>query len=203
MRPQSAARALGREHELGRVAPGCKADLVLYRKSSMALVPLNVPVRQLVHGETGAGIDTVLVDGEVVMHGGRLTKVDEASLDHQIPVRSMPGCSNAFTPLKPRRSHSSTDLGASICVACASRSHPTSRAACRKLCDRGAALVSSARGHCSLEGIGHAFGPMIALEDVDLSVSAGELIALLGPSGCGKTTMLQIIAGFLRPTRVR
>jgi putative spermidine/putrescine transport system ATP-binding protein len=41
---------------------------------------------------------------------------------------------------------------------------------------------------------------MIALEDVDLSVAAGELIALLGPSGCGKTTMLQIIAGFLRPT---
>ncbi len=74
------ARALGREHELGRVEPGYKADLVLYRKSSMALVPLNVPVRQLVHGEAGAGIDTVLVDGDVVMHGGRLTKVDEASL---------------------------------------------------------------------------------------------------------------------------
>ena len=61
--------------------------------------------------------------------------------------------------------------------------------------------MSSARGHSlSLEGIGHAFGSMIALEDVDLSVAAGELIALLGPSGCGKTTMLQIIAGFLRPT---
>lgn len=74
------ARALGREHELGRLAPGYKADLVLYRKSSMPLVPLNVPVRQLVHGEAGAGIDTVVVDGEVVMHQGRLTKVDEKSL---------------------------------------------------------------------------------------------------------------------------
>jgi putative spermidine/putrescine transport system ATP-binding protein len=62
--------------------------------------------------------------------------------------------------------------------------------------------VSAARGHSlALERIGHAFGPTIALEDVDLSVAAGELIALLGPSGCGKTTMLQIIAGFLRPTR--
>jgi putative spermidine/putrescine transport system ATP-binding protein len=62
--------------------------------------------------------------------------------------------------------------------------------------------LSAARGHSlALEGIGHAFGSTIALEDVDLSVAAGELIALLGPSGCGKTTMLQIIAGFLRPTR--
>jgi 5-methylthioadenosine/S-adenosylhomocysteine deaminase len=39
-----------------------------------------VPVRQLVHGEAGAGIDTVLVDGEIVMRGGRLTRVDEAAL---------------------------------------------------------------------------------------------------------------------------
>jgi putative spermidine/putrescine transport system ATP-binding protein len=62
--------------------------------------------------------------------------------------------------------------------------------------------MSEARGHSlALERIGHAFGSTIALEDVDLSVSAGELIALLGPSGCGKTTMLQIIAGFLRPTK--
>jgi putative spermidine/putrescine transport system ATP-binding protein len=62
--------------------------------------------------------------------------------------------------------------------------------------------VSGARGHSlALEGIGHAFGPTIALEDVDLSVAPGELIALLGPSGCGKTTMLQIIAGFLGPTK--
>jgi guanine deaminase len=74
------ARALGREQELGRLAPGYKADLVLYRKSSMPLVPLNVPVRQLVHGEAGAGIDTVVVDGRVVMQDGRLTFVDEAGL---------------------------------------------------------------------------------------------------------------------------
>jgi guanine deaminase len=74
------ARALGRDHELGRLAPGFKADIVLYRKSSMGLVPLNAPVRQLVHAESGSGIDTVVVDGEVVMNGGRLTKVDELKL---------------------------------------------------------------------------------------------------------------------------
>ena len=62
--------------------------------------------------------------------------------------------------------------------------------------------LSDVRGlSLDLKGIGHAFGATVALEDIDLTVAAGELIALLGPSGCGKTTMLQIIAGFLRPSR--
>ncbi len=51
-----------------------------------------------------------------------------------------------------------------------------------------------------LSQVGHVFGATVALDNVNLAVAAGELIALLGPSGCGKTTMLQIIAGFLKPT---
>jgi 5-methylthioadenosine/S-adenosylhomocysteine deaminase len=74
------AKALGREGDLGQLAPGHKADIVFYRLDSMALVPLNVPVRQLVHAETGSGIDTVLVDGNTVMRHGRFTKIDENAL---------------------------------------------------------------------------------------------------------------------------
>ncbi len=38
------------------------------------------------------------------------------------------------------------------------------------------------------------------LDDVDLEIFPGEIIALLGPSGCGKTTMLRAIAGLQRPS---
>ncbi|MGW6280591.1 ABC transporter ATP-binding protein [Kribbella sp. NPDC055071] len=47
------------------------------------------------------------------------------------------------------------------------------------------------------------FGPTLALEGLNLTVAAGETVALLGPSGSGKSTALKAVAGFVRPTRGR
>ena len=46
-----------------------------------------------------------------------------------------------------------------------------------------------------IQNLNKSFGTFQALKDINLTVPAGSLTALLGPSGCGKTTLLRIVAG--------
>jgi len=50
------------------------------------------------------------------------------------------------------------------------------------------------------EGVHKIFGTETAVEDLNLSVEAGEFMVLVGPSGCGKTTTLRMLAGLERPS---
>jgi inositol-phosphate transport system ATP-binding protein len=51
-----------------------------------------------------------------------------------------------------------------------------------------------------LDGLTKQFGPVKALDSLDLEIQSGEFVSFLGPSGCGKTTTLLMVAGIYRPT---
>ena len=68
------ARTLGQK--IGRLASGFRADIVLLRTGDLRVAPKEQIANQLVYAELGRSVDTVLVDGEVVVRGGRVTTVD-------------------------------------------------------------------------------------------------------------------------------
>jgi cytosine/adenosine deaminase-related metal-dependent hydrolase len=61
---------------LGTLVPGAPADLVLHDLSAPFWTPLNDPATQLVFGASGATVDTVIVDGKVLVQGGRIVAFD-------------------------------------------------------------------------------------------------------------------------------
>jgi putative spermidine/putrescine transport system ATP-binding protein len=66
--------------------------------------------------------------------------------------------------------------------------------------DSGARMRGNPAGAgLALRGIRKAFGPVVALDGIDLKVKSGEFLTILGPSGSGKTTLLKIVAGFELP----
>jgi len=73
------ARALGRD-DLGRIAPGAKADLVLWKAASWGMTPLRDPVKNIVYNASAEDIERVYVNGRLVVEGGRVLAADEAAI---------------------------------------------------------------------------------------------------------------------------
>ncbi|WP_433238717.1 amidohydrolase family protein [Streptosporangium sp. CA-135522] len=73
------ARALGRD-DLGRLAPGAKADLVVVGLSGPHTGPVDDPIRTLLMNCSGTDVDTVVIDGRVVMRDRVIPGVHEATM---------------------------------------------------------------------------------------------------------------------------
>lgn len=73
------AKALGRG-DLGRIAPGAKADLLFFKRHTLRMSPLRDPLKNIVFNSGSEDIDRVMIDGRFVVEGGRVTGVDESEL---------------------------------------------------------------------------------------------------------------------------
>lgn len=51
-----------------------------------------------------------------------------------------------------------------------------------------------------LEHITMQFGGVVAVDDLNLEINRGEIVALIGPNGAGKTTAFNVITGVYQPT---
>jgi 5-methylthioadenosine/S-adenosylhomocysteine deaminase len=78
------ADAVGLGGQIGRIRPGYRADLLLFDLADPVWKPFNSAVRQLVYGETGRALRTVMVSGDVVVQGSHLLTVDEAAMNARI-----------------------------------------------------------------------------------------------------------------------
>ena len=71
------ARSAMLDAETGSLEPGKKADLIVLRTDTLAFTPMNDIRNHLVYCENGSSIELVMVDGEIGVRDGRLTRIDE------------------------------------------------------------------------------------------------------------------------------
>jgi cytosine/adenosine deaminase-related metal-dependent hydrolase len=87
------AEALGRK-DLGRLAVGAKADVVIVNLRTTRYGPARDPINALVEYGSGADVETVIVDGEIVIENGHSTRIDEAELFAQAETAAKRGWDN-------------------------------------------------------------------------------------------------------------
>ena len=84
------ARTAGLGDEIGIIAPGRRADLVVLDTNDPTYIPFNSAARQIVYGEAGRAVETVIIEGRVVMRDRVIKTVDESALRAEL-ARIVPG----------------------------------------------------------------------------------------------------------------
>jgi 5-methylthioadenosine/S-adenosylhomocysteine deaminase len=131
MATAGSAKALGFEGRIGRIEPGYKADLVFLDLKHINYTPLGNLAHQVVFSENGAAVDSVMIDGQLVMDRGRMTTIDEAKL-HSEANAAAERLREANATLR-RRSHRLQTAVAAFCRSFSCRTYHVHRLACDPL----------------------------------------------------------------------
>ncbi len=87
--------------DLGHLRAGMRADVTILDLSDISYVPLNSVARQVVFTESGRAVETVIVDGRVIMQDRRILTVDEAEVRETVE-RVLPGVQKSLAEIRAR-----------------------------------------------------------------------------------------------------
>jgi len=96
------AKAMGLESEIGSLETGKKADLIVVDINKPHLTPSPNPVSTVVHCATGDDVDTVVIDGQIVVRDGRCLTLDEEAVLREARQRAADVYRRAGIEIKPR-----------------------------------------------------------------------------------------------------
>ena len=74
------ANVLGLSHLIGSIEVGKKADIVLFNLNTPDWVPYQDPIQTLVYSATPGSVDTVLIDGQLLMENRKILHLDEQEI---------------------------------------------------------------------------------------------------------------------------
>src|SRR4030095_7342545 len=82
------ARALGLAKEIGRIEVGKRADLTLLNLEALHTTPHPDPVSAVVYAAEAGDVETVIIDGRIVMRAGELTTLDQKAVIEAAKMQS-------------------------------------------------------------------------------------------------------------------
>lgn len=78
------AKVLGMENEIGSLEPGKKADMIFIKTDKLHMCPANDVCANLVYSSNGADVESVMIDGKVIMQNRKMLNLDEKQVMRQV-----------------------------------------------------------------------------------------------------------------------
>jgi len=96
------AKAMGLENEIGSIEAGKKADFIVINMDAPHLIPAPDPVSTIVYAAAGSDVDTVVIDGQLVMQGRKVLTLDEEAVKAEARQRYAQLAERAEVKIAPR-----------------------------------------------------------------------------------------------------